>query len=32
MLVNKRVGGFGKLFENIGVRYQMPKKFGFRGI
>ena len=30
MLVNKRGRGFGKLFENIGVRYQVPKKFGFR--
>ena len=32
MLVNKRVRGLGKLFENIGVRYQVPKKFGFRGV
>ena len=32
MLVNKRVRGFGKLFEKIGVRYQVPKKFGFRGV
>ena len=32
MLVNKRVRGFVKLFEKIGVRYQVPKKFGFRGI
>ncbi len=32
MLVNKRVRGFGKLFEKIGVRYQVPKKFGFLGV
>ena len=32
MLVNKRVRGFEKLYENIEVRYQVPKKFGFRGI
>ena len=32
MLVNERVRGFVKLFEKIGVRYQVPKKFGFRGV
>ena len=32
MLVNKRVGGFEKLYENIEVRYQVPKKIGFRGV
>ena len=32
MLVNKMVRGFGKLLEKIGVRYQVPKKFGFRGV
>ena len=32
MLVNKMVRGFGRLFEKIGVRYQVPKKFGFRGV
>lgn len=32
MLVNERARGFVKLFEKIGVRYQVPKKIGFRGV
>ena len=32
MLVNERLRDFGKVFEKIGVRYQVPKKFGFRGV
>ena len=32
MLVNERIRSFIKLFEKIEVRYQVPKKFGFRGV
>ena len=32
MLVNERIRSFVKLFKKIGVRYQVPKKFGFRGV
>ena len=31
MLVNERIRGFVKLFEKIGVRYQVPKKIWISG-